>query len=293
MSERFGHPEGVCAGDFFPDRKAAADAGVHRPLQAGICGAATSGCESIVLSGGYEDDSDDGFEILYTGAGGNNPNNRQQTTDQELIRGNKALSVSCDNNLPIRVLRGAKHKKHFKARVGYEKFAPPSTGYRYDGLYQVTDYWADTGKSGYRIWRYRLTLIDGISTNEIEAPTRQRQTTITNRIVRDTELPRRIKELYDYRCQICGFAVRTLSGPYAEAAHIRPLGTPHNGPDSIDNLLCLCPNHHVALDKYGYSIANDGSLIGIEGKLSVNPKHTLDFDHIKYHRRQYELAKRV
>lgn len=138
-----------------------------------------------------------------------------------------------------------------------------------------------------------MTLIEDISTNEIEAPTRQRQITITNRIVRDAELPRRIKELYDYRCQICGVAVETLSGPYAEAAHIRPLGTPHDGPDSIDNLLCLCPNHHVALDKYGYSIADDGSLIGIEGKLSVDPKHTLDFGHIKYHREQYELAKRV
>ncbi|MEJ6719982.1 MAG: hypothetical protein QNK82_15945 [Akkermansiaceae bacterium] len=58
---------------------------------------------------------------------------------------------------------------------------------------------------------------------------------------------------------------------YAEAAHIRPLGTPHNGPDSMENLLCL--NHRVALDKYGYSIADDGTLIGIDGKLTVKSKH--------------------
>jgi predicted restriction endonuclease len=37
---------------------------------------------------------------------------------------------------------------------------------------------------------------------------------------------------------------------YAEAHHIRPLGSPHNGPDVAGNILCLCPNHHAELD-YG------------------------------------------
>ncbi|MDB4364637.1 HNH endonuclease [Akkermansiaceae bacterium] len=290
MTDSFGHPEGISAGDVFPDRKTAAIAGVHRPTQAGICGSSKSGCESIVLSGGYEDDSDDGLEILYTGAGGNNPNNRQQIADQELIRGNKALAVSCDNNLPVRVLRGAKHKKHFNARAGYEQFAPPPSGYRYDGLYQVTDYWADTGKSGHRIWRFKLILVGDGPNARSTTEAQKRQAITTNRIIRDPELPRKIKELYNYRCQICGEKVETLSGPYAEAAHIRPLGAPHNGPDSLDNLLCLCPNHHVALDKYGYTIADDGTLIGIDGKLTVKSKHQLNSDHIKYHREQYELA---
>jgi hypothetical protein len=36
-----------------------------------------------------------------------------------------------------------------------------------------------------------------------------------------------------------------------EAAHIRPLGAPHNGPDTLDNTLCLCPNHHVLFDHGG------------------------------------------
>jgi hypothetical protein len=36
-----------------------------------------------------------------------------------------------------------------------------------------------------------------------------------------------------------------------EAAHIRPLGAPHNGPDTWDNTLCLCPNHHVPFDHSG------------------------------------------
>jgi putative restriction endonuclease len=292
MPVLFGHPESVKAGDLFPDRKIAASSGVHRPLQAGICGDSKTGCESIVLSGGYEDDSDDGLEILYTGAGGNNPNNRHQIADQHLERGNKALAVSCDNDLPVRVLRGAKHAKHFDARIGYETFTPPSTGYRYDGLYRVADYWADTGQSGYRIWRFRLVLIEDTSTDTSTTDPARRQKTTTHRIVRDPELPRKIKDLYNYRCQVCGTAVKTLSGHYAEGAHIRPLGTPHNGPDSMENLLCLCPNHHVALDKYGYSIADDGTLIGIDGKLTVKSKHHLNFEHIKYHREHYLLVRR-
>ncbi|MDB4500919.1 YDG/SRA domain-containing protein [Akkermansiaceae bacterium] len=50
MATFFGHPNRVKAGDLFKDRKTAADSGVHRPLQAGICGTTASGCESIVLS---------------------------------------------------------------------------------------------------------------------------------------------------------------------------------------------------------------------------------------------------
>jgi hypothetical protein len=60
-----------------------------------------------------------------------------------------------------------------------------------------------------------------------EAP---RLETTVLRIVRDTEQARRIKELYDYKCQICGTRLEGLAGPYAEAAHIKPLGAPHRGP---------------------------------------------------------------
>jgi putative restriction endonuclease len=43
--------------------------GVHLPTRAGISGAAEEGADSIVLSGGYEDDRDDGDVIIYTGHG--------------------------------------------------------------------------------------------------------------------------------------------------------------------------------------------------------------------------------
>ncbi|NLU99268.1 hypothetical protein B6N13_14395 [Marinomonas sp. UCMA 3892] len=73
----------------------------------------------------------------------------------------------------------------------------------------------------------------------------------------------------------------------AEAAHIKPLGQPHNGPDVESNILCLCPNHHVLFDNGGFTIADDLSLIGIEGELKTVKKHTVDLAFIQYHREHY------
>ncbi|GII94889.1 hypothetical protein Ssi02_51200 [Sinosporangium siamense] len=75
-----------------------------------------------------------------------------------------------------------------------------------------------------------------------------RYPTTTNRIIRDTALAQWIKSLHGHHCQICGLQLTLPTGPYAEGAHIRPLGHPHNGPDEIANLLCLCPNHHTLFE---------------------------------------------
>ena len=73
--------------------------------------------------------------------------------------------------------------------------------------------------------------------------------TTVSRVIRDTALARNVKELYGFRCQLCGHTIQRSDGSfYAEAHHIRPLGSPHDGPDRLDNLLCVCPNHHVELD---------------------------------------------
>jgi putative restriction endonuclease len=59
MAERIFWPiSGYPPGSHFASRRALFDAGIHRQLQAGIAGSSTTGGESIVLSGGYEDDED-------------------------------------------------------------------------------------------------------------------------------------------------------------------------------------------------------------------------------------------
>lgn len=284
MSRRtFGHITDYPEGSWFQSRRELSQAGVHAPLQAGISGSEKGGADSIVLSGGYEDDNDLDDIIIYTGHGGRDPVTGLQTTDQLLTRGNRALALSSMQGLPVRVIRGSSHRS---------PYSPPS-GYRYDGLYRVEDYWRENGKSGHTIWRFRLskTITPSPIKKTAESPATYdvtpRQITTIQRIVRDTEKARTIKELYEYRCQVCQIQLVGSAGPYAEAAHIRPLGRPHNGPDSEDNILCLCPNHHVLFDYGGFTIAEDFTLLGLEGKLTVHQTHKLSNYHITYHRNHY------
>lgn len=101
------------------------------------------------------------------------------------------------------------------------------------------------------------------------------QTTIY-RILRDTELTRRIKSLHAYQCQICGETIELANGDcYAEAHHIKPLGAPHNGPDIAENIVCVCPNHHVQLDY--------GSIELEKSKLRLNPNHEIGEEYLSYH----------
>lgn len=289
MPERiFGHISGYPEGSWFESRAALAQAGLHRPPVAGISGTESEGADSIVLSGGYEDDKDLGNEIVYTGHGGRDQDTGKQIANQKLSRGNLALAKSKLQGLPVRVIRGSTHKSDYS----------PSTGYRYDGLYRVEDYWQERGRAGYYIWRYCLIKVaeDKMSTySRVTEDSRNysipsRKETNILRIVRDTKHAQRIKALYDYCCQVCGIRLESNAGPYAEAAHIKPLGIPHNGADSINNLLCLCPNHHVLFDYGAFSIADDLSLLGMEGTLTIDKQHEIYVDNLRYHREHYFLV---
>ena len=235
-----------------------------------------------MLSGGYEDDTDYGGEIIYTGHGGRDNVTGRQVRDQPFSRGNRALACSKQQALPVRVIRGSRHNNPHS----------PPTGYSYDGLYRVEDFWRERGKSGFYIWRFKLTKLPNIgpsgelvfepSAEYSPAPRKEHSGT---RLLRNSENSRRIKELYGHRCQICGKSLACAAGPYAEAAHIRPLGSPHNGPDTFENMLCLCPNHHVLFDNGGIAVAEDLSLIGEAGSLTLKDEHHISKAHLHYHRK--------
>lgn len=283
----FGEVEGIVEGQWFEGRKEMMSSSLHRNWGAGIDGNGNEGTAAIVLSGGYEDDLDLGDEIIYTGAGGNDANTGKQVEDQSWKnRGNAGLLVSMNRGLPVRVIRGYQHKSDFS----------PTSGYTYAGLYSVVDAWEEKGKSGYKICRFRL-VYSGKSKSrkpaeEIELDYRkreqQRKEGTVLRIIRDTKISQDIKKLYGFECQVCGLAIKTKSGNYAEGAHIRPLGKPHEGDDSSDNILCLCPNHHVMFDKGSFSIQDNLNLIGEEhGTLRVNPKHHINTANLEYHRKAH------
>lgn len=93
--------------------------------------------------------------------------------------------------------------------------------------------------------------------------TKRREATREN-IVRDETLIRRLKNLYEETCQICGD--RRLQGQnegFSHVHHLMPLGKPHNGPDTPENVLVVCPNHHEDFEN---------------GMLSIDPQ-TLEIDH--------------
>lgn len=149
---KFGEIIGVKPGDVFKSRRELYDSGLHMEIQAGIWGWQDIGACSIVLSGGYEDDLDELNYILYTGHGGQERPKGPQVKDQEYHRGNKALAVSMRRKLPVRVTRG------------YQTEYGPESGYRYDGIYFVDNFYQEVGKSGFKIYRYELKTDRSIET---------------------------------------------------------------------------------------------------------------------------------
>ncbi|MGZ8631188.1 MAG: YDG/SRA domain-containing protein [Actinomycetota bacterium] len=86
MARNFGEVAGYRVGSTFGGRPALHDSGVHRPPRGGISGSESEGADSIVVSGGYEDDEDYVDYIVYTGQGGNDPATGKQVVNQELTR---------------------------------------------------------------------------------------------------------------------------------------------------------------------------------------------------------------
>lgn len=117
------------------------------------------------------------------------------------------------------------------------------------------------------------------------AQSARRQTTL-NRLLRDSAEAISIKRLYDYSCQICQTRLAVGGQPYAEAAHIKPLGRPHDGPDCQANLLCLCPNHHVLFDLGGLSISDGLKVIPGGSALTVHAEHRIELAFLSYHREE-------
>jgi len=281
----FGEIKSVDVGTEFASRAELAASGIHRPTQAGISGSSTGGADSIVVSGGYEDDEDYGDYLIYGGQAGFDPNTKQQNEDAELSRGNLALVVSYNKGLPVRVTRGLGSTRQHT--------------YRYDGLYRVERWWVDRGKSGFRIYRFALRKIDDkpITTpaGELPLPTSNQEPdkveSYTTRVIRDTLVSETVKDLHRHFCQTCSTRIERPGGAYAQAAYIRPLGRPHNGPDTVDNILCLCPNCHVLFDGWAFAIEDDGTLIGaLNGRLFEREDHAVNRAFLRYHRRLYKEA---
>ncbi|PNW84915.1 hypothetical protein CHLRE_03g163850v5 [Chlamydomonas reinhardtii] len=106
---------GVVVGDLYSNRMTCRMECAHLPHVAGIAGRGEVGAQSVVLSGGYVDDVDEGDWFLYTGSGGKdlsgNKRNGDHNGDQTFDRMNLAIKKSCVEGYPVRVVRSCKEKR--------------------------------------------------------------------------------------------------------------------------------------------------------------------------------------
>lgn len=150
---------GIMVGDLFLFRMELCVVGLHGQIQAGIdflpASMSSTGepiATSVIVSGGYEDDMDDGEVIVYTGHGGQEKNSSRQISHQKLESGNLALERSMHYGVEVRVIRGMKYEG---SAAGSGKV------YVYDGVYRIVDCWFDVGRSGFGVYKFKLWRIEG------------------------------------------------------------------------------------------------------------------------------------
>jgi predicted restriction endonuclease len=119
---------------------------------------------------------------------------------------------------------------------------------------------------------------------------RDKEITI-NRLVRDTNISRKLKQLYQNKCQLCGVQLLSANGDYmSEAHHIKPYNKTHQGDDGFNNLIVLCPNCHSQFDQLLYvlhPVTNEVHCIFEDdkyhlSKLEMNCGHTLAKEYLEY-----------
>lgn len=90
--------------------------------------------------------------------------------------------------------------------------------------------------------------LDNAEEVDLDEETR-RQGIFVSRIIRESRKVRELKTLHDNACQVCKRRMTFPNGiAYSEVHHLKPLGKPHNGPDTERNMIVVCPWCHVLLD---------------------------------------------
>jgi len=122
-------------------------------------------------------------------------------------------------------------------------------------------------------------------------PIRQTSGVVT-RYIRESKYGKELKKEYNYKCCFCEIEVeRPFDFPYVESCHLKPLN--EEGPDSKENLLILCPNHHIELDYGAISIKEDMTLVHINKQNPLHGKtiilrHELNPEFIRFHYRKWQ-----
>lgn len=142
---------GLTPGDWFPRVVIANFKGAHSGGMRGICGDPERGAFSIVVSGQYDEDLDEGDVLYYSGEAADKNENPHEVIARAT---NDSLMESYGNRRPVRVLRSAsKGERH--------RHYSPACGIRYDGLYRVVTVQNRHNAKGGLYQRFKLRRLDG------------------------------------------------------------------------------------------------------------------------------------
>lgn len=102
---------------------------------------------------------------------------------------------------------------------------------------------------------------------------------VSRRPFRDAAFTHNIRNAYDSTCAMTGLRLINGGGrPEMEAAHIRPVGEGHNGPDSVRNGLALSRTTHWMFDRGLLSLTDDYEILVAEKYVPSRVRELLNPD---------------
>ncbi len=102
------------------------------------------------------------------------------------------------------------------------------------------------------------------------------------RQLRNRKYVAELKRIYDNTCVFCNTKLQVgRETYYSEVAHIKPLGSPHSGPDIPSNMLVLCMHHHLQFDRGVLTISESDGVHRIRSLIHGDPLHgrTIELRH--------------
>lgn len=135
-----------------------------------------------------------------------------------------------------------------------------------------------------------LNCVPDLSNSDNDPPSNTAQ--VVNRTIRDSAKVKRIKDKYKNECQVCGYIIQVASDyRYSEVHHLHQLKD--GGNDDYNNMLVLCPTHHVEFDYAIIGVSGDGRNVvdrnGGMKALTMLEGHTLDPKNIESHRKRMRI----